>query len=127
MDRKSFYSQASIQLRDWYAKQQRNKYVNQNDNVSEYGRQLLKLIKIIPNWETYLTARQVQAVKSYVINLHASEVAKELAVEDSTAYEILFGRKNGRSLGALGKLKIAYKRLQETGYFKNLEKMNKTV
>lgn len=118
------YSQAAINLRDGYAKRSRAKHTSTSEKVSEKGRYLLKLIQVVPNWETYLTDVQLKSVKLYQTSLNVVEVAKVLKVDSSTTYTNLFGENNehNKTLGALGRLLKAYNMLKESGYYDTLKK-----
>lgn len=83
--------------------------------VSDQGLQLIKLTEVIPNWETYLTAKQLEATQIYIKCLNASEVDYQLNLSTGTAHQRLFG--SSTSKGAIGKLKVVAQRLEEQGYF----------
>ena len=51
-----------------------------NKGVSDSGLRLLRLIEIIPNWETYLTAKQLEAAEQYIKCMNACEVDYKLNV-----------------------------------------------
>lgn len=109
------YTKAAIQLRDGYQRQQRNKYTEQSNQLEKY-------MQIVPNYETYLTPRQRDAVASYKNHFRISDVANDLKIEESTAQELLFGRRSKKTTGALGKLMLAHQLLTENGYYERLEK-----
>jgi hypothetical protein len=86
-----------------------------NKGLTDSGLRLLKLIEIIPNWETYLTPKQLEATECYIKCLNASEVDYRLNFSSGTAQQRLFG--SSTSKGALGKLEEIVKRLEQQGYF----------
>jgi len=86
-----------------------------NKGVSDSGLRLLRLIEIIPNWETYLTAKQLEAAEEYIKCMNACEVDYKLNLNMGTTQQRLFG--NSTSKGALGRLEEIVKRLEKQGYF----------
>lgn len=89
--------------------------------VSDKGLRLLKLIEIIPNWETYLTPKQHEAAERYIKCLNACEVDYQLNLSVGTTQQRLFG--SSTSKGALGRLEEIVKRLEKQGYFDKQEKL----
>ena len=87
---------------------------------------LLFLINKIPNWETYLTDKQLEATKLYLSTFNATLVDIKLNLSTSTAYARIFGGSNSK--GALGKLEEAYSKLDKLGYFnkQNVKKKEST-
>lgn len=83
--------------------------------VSDSGLKLLRLIEIIPNWETYLTSKQLEAAEEYVKCMNCCEVDYKLNLNIGTAQQRLFG--NSTSKGALGRLEEVVRRLEKQGYF----------
>lgn len=83
--------------------------------VSDSGLRLLKLIEVIPNWETYLTSKQLEAAERYIKCLNACEVDYQLNLNIGTTQQRLFG--SSTSKGALGRLEEIVKRLENQGYF----------
>lgn len=86
-----------------------------NKGVSDSGLRLLRLIEIIPNWETYLTDKQLEAAEEYIKCLNACEVDYKLNLHIGTTQQRLFG--NSTSKGALGRLEEIVNRLEKQGYF----------
>lgn len=86
-----------------------------NKGMSDSGLRLLRLIEIIPNWETYLTDKQLEAAEEYIKCLNACEVDYKLNLNIGTAQQRLFG--NSTSKGALGKLEETVSKLEKQGYF----------
>ena len=112
----SKYGDAAVKSAENYA----NKVLIEiNKNVTDSGLRLLHLIEIIPNWETYLTPKQLEATKKYVKCLNSSEVDYELNLSTGVAYNRLFG--NSKNKGALGKLEDVYKILDNQGYFERIK------
>lgn len=91
-----------------------------NKNVTDHGLRFLKLIEVIPNWETYLTPKQLEVARKYVTCLSAQEVDYQMKLNVGITQQRLFG--GSGSKGALGKLEDAERKLRETGYFDRLEK-----
>ena len=89
------------------------------NDVSYNRTRLLYLIKKVPNWETYLTDKQLEATKLYLSTLDVSMVAIKLDLTNSTIQSRLFGKNDSK--GALGKLEEVYNKFVEFGYF-NKEK-----
>ena len=83
--------------------------------ISDSGIRLLRLIEIIPNWETYLTSKQLEAAEQYIKCVNCCEVDYKLNLNVGTAQQRLFG--NSTSKGALGKLEEIVQRLEKQGYF----------
>ena len=83
--------------------------------VPDSGLRFLKLTELVPNWETYLTTKQLEAAEKYIKCLNASEVDYQLNLCIGTAQQRLFG--NSTSKGAIGKLEEIIKRLENQGYF----------
>lgn len=86
-----------------------------NKGVSDSGLRLLRLIEIIPNWETYLTDKQLEAAEEYIKCLNACEVDYKLNLNIGTTQQRLFG--NSTSKGAIGRLEEIVSRLEKQGYF----------
>ena len=84
-------------------------------NVPDSGLRLLYLIEKIPNWETYLTDKQLEAAERYIKCLNACEVDYQLNLNVGTTQQRLFG--SSTSKGALGKLEEVVKRLEKQGFF----------
>ena len=92
-------------------------------NVPDSGLRLLHLIEKIPNWETYLTDKQLEAAERYIKCLNACEVDYQLNLNTGTAQQRLFG--SSTSKGALGKLEEVIKRLEKQGFFEKQQKIIK--
>ena len=114
------YGDAAIKSAESYAKKV---LIEVNKNVSDSGLRLLHLIEIIPNWETYLTIKQLEATKKYIKCLSSSQVDYELNLTTGVAHHRLFG--NSKSKGALGKLEDVYKILDAQGYFERIQTITK--
>lgn len=107
--RKQMYEQASIGIRDGYARKTRAKSNSSNGKISEKGITLMKLIDIIPNWETYLTEKQLEAVNEYKTAMSIVDVGNMLKIHASSADSRLFGDPDPKKeKGALGRLMEAY-------------------
>lgn len=84
-------------------------------DLPDNGLRLIKLIELIPNWETYLTDKQLEVANQYIKRLNASEVDFALNLNVGTTQQRLFG--GSKSQGALGKLESVVDKLQKQGYF----------
>lgn len=91
--------------------------------VSDSGLKLLQLIQMIPNWETYLTSKQLEVMKCYIKCLNASEVDYQLKLNSGTTQQRLFG--SSTSKGALGRLEEIVKIFENQGYFEKQKKVAK--
>ncbi len=112
----SKYGDAAVKSAENYT----NKILMQiNKNITDSGLRLLHLVEVIPNWETYLTPKQLEATKKYIKCLNSSEVDYELNLSTGVAYNRLFGNKKNK--GALGKLEEVYKILDNQGYFERVK------
>ena len=115
----SKYGDAAIKSAENYT---RKILIELNKNITDSGLRLLHLVEIIPNWETYLTPKQLDATKKYIKCLNSSEVDYELGLSSGVAYNRLFG--NSKSKGALGKLEEIYNLLSSQGYFNRIKTIN---
>lgn len=88
-----------------------------NKSLPDSGLKLLNLIEIIPNWETYLTDKQLESTKEYIKHLSASEVDYRLGLRIGTTQQRLFGTISSK--GALGRLEEIKDRLDKQGYFEH--------
>lgn len=86
-----------------------------NKSLPDSGLKLLNLIEVIPNWETYLTDKQLESTKEYIKQLSASEVDYKLGLRTGTTQQRLFGTITSK--GALGRLEEIKDRLDKQGYF----------
>lgn len=82
------------------------------------------LIGQIPNWELYLTDKQLECAKSYISNLDTYMVDDKLQLRQGTSYTRLFGSKTSK--GAIGKLEDVYIKLDNMGYFNKKENLKKS-
>lgn len=118
MERESRYKEASLRAQESMS----NKIKTQlNKNATDSGLRLLKLIQVIPNWETYLTLKQREVAEKYVKLLSAYEVDHQLKLSYGTTQQRLFGN-NKTSKGALGRLEEVARMLEQNGYFDKLRK-----
>ena len=88
-----------------------------NKSLPDSGLKLLNLVEIIPNWETYLTDKQLESTKEYIKHLSASEVDYRLGLRIGTTQQRLFGTISSK--GALGRLEEIKDRLDKQGYFEH--------
>lgn len=113
--RKMIYEQASISVRDKHARKVKVQALD--EKVSEKGLVLIKLINIIPLWETYLSEKQLEAVREYKHSMSITEVGHRLKIDPSSADCRLFGDP-GKSKGALGRLMEVYVTLKKNDVIK---------
>lgn len=76
----------------------------------------LYLIGKIPNWEVYLTSKQLECCKQYIYTLNTYTVDENLNLKRGTCKNRLFG--TSTSQGVIGKLEKVYEKLNNMGYFK---------
>jgi hypothetical protein len=94
------------------------------DNGSYNEQRFLFLVEKIPNWELYLTDKQLECAKLYISGMSVTMIEDKLNLGRSTAYSRLFGNsdKTGiKSKGAMGKLEEIYTKLEKMGHFKEKE------
>lgn len=116
------YGEASLKVREKFSSKIKTEL---NKNTSDSGMRLIKLINIIPNWETYLTEKQLESTKKYLMTLNAYEVDYQLRLNSGTTHQRLFGSK--KSKGALGRLEQVYKILEKQGYFEEQRKKQEEI
>lgn len=90
--------------------------------LPDTGLRLIYLIEIIPNWETYLTVKQLEVTECYIKCLSAYEVDHQLKLNFGIAQQRLFG--SSTSKGAIGRLEDVLKRLKEQGFYEKIKKNN---
>lgn len=112
------YDEATLRSSEKYT----SKILNDiQKGMPDSGLRLLKLIEIIPNWETYLTVKQLESAERYIKCLSATEVDYQLNLNIGTTQQRLFG--SSTSKGALGKLEETVKILEKQGYFEKQKKL----
>jgi DNA-binding phage protein len=111
------YGEAALKAREHFA----SKVTKQlNKNVTDYGLRFIKLIGLIPNWETYLTPKQREAAQRYIKCMNAYDVDYHLKLSSGTTHQRLFGSKTSK--GALGRLEEVYRMLENNGYYEEQKK-----
>ena len=82
---------------------------------------LLNLINTIPNWETYLTDKQLKVTQLYIGCRNATSVDIQVGLTTGVSYHTLFGcTKDGVHVGGvLKKLKFVKHRLNEINKVRN--------
>lgn len=118
MGREAKYKEASLKANESISTKIKTQL---NKSATDSGLRLLKLISIIPNWETYLTPKQREVAQKYVKCMSAYEVDHQLKLSYGTTQQRLFGN-NKTSKGALGRLEEVTKMLEDSGYFERLRK-----
>lgn len=118
----SRYGDASLKAREYLSSKVTNRL---NKNVTDYASRFIKLTKLIPNWETYLTAKQREAAKKYLKCFNAYDVDYQLRLTPGTTHQRLFG--STTSKGALGRLEATYKLLEQDGFFEEQKKKQEIV
>lgn len=116
------YKNASLKIREEMSAKLKS---NLNKNTTDSGLKFLKLIEVIPNWETYLTPKQLEAAKIYIRCLNTYEVDHQLKLTYGTTQQRLFGNKTSK--GALGRLIEVYKTLESNGYFEKQKKIKELL
>ena len=101
-ERKVIYSNSIVSINDKELRKFKE-YSNYKECKDESL--LLKLIKDIPLWETYLTPKQVEITKIYIGCRNASAVDIHLNLSDGQTWHTLFGKDKIESGGVLKKLK----------------------
>lgn len=123
MDRDLKYGDASLRVHE----RMQTKIKSQlNKSVTDSGLRFLKLIEAVPNWETYLTVKQLEVAKRYVTCMSAYEVDHQLKLSYGTTQQRLFGN-NKTSKGAIGRLEEVARRLENSGYYERQKKMHERV
>lgn len=115
------YGEASLKASESFTSQVKR---DLNKNLSDNSLRFLKLTELIPNWETYLTTKQLESAKKYISLLNAYEVDYQLKLTSGTTHQRLFGNKSSK--GALGRLEEIHSALQEKGYYEKVKKKSET-
>jgi hypothetical protein len=92
-----------------------------SDNSSYNEQRFLFLVGKIPNWELYLTDKQLECAKLFVSGMSVTMIEDKLNLCSSGASARLFGKsdKTGiKAKGALGRLEELYIKLEAMGQFK---------
>lgn len=111
------YGEAAIRAREHFAGRVTKQL---NKNATDSGLRFIKLIGLIPNWETYLTPKQREAATRYIKCMNAYDVDYHLKLSSGTTHQRLFGSKSSK--GALGRLEEVYKILDNQGYYEDQKK-----
>lgn len=115
------YGDASLKAREYFS----NKVKTQlNKNVTDYGKRFIKLTSEIPNWETYLTPKQLEVAIRYLKTMNAHEIDWQLKLTSGTTHQRLFGSKTSK--GAIGRLEEVYKMLENNGFYTEKQKLQET-
>lgn len=122
LDKDLKYGEASLRARENSVSKVKSEM---NKGATDNSLRLLKLIDIVPNWETYLTSKQLEVAKKFVTCMSAYEVDHQLNLSFGTAQQRLFG--NSSSKGAIGRLEDVAKKLTEAGYFEKLERKREAL
>lgn len=83
---------------------------------------LLNLIEKIPHWETHLTDKQLEVTREFIVRMNVNEVDHQLKLKSGTSQNRIFGN-NSTNKGAIGKLTDVASKLDNSGYFKKIEKI----
>lgn len=111
------YGEASLRASDSFTSQVKSEL---NRNLSDNSLKFLKYTELIPNWETYLTTKQLESAKKFITLLNSNEVDYQLNLNQGTTHQRLFGSKTSK--GALGRLEEVYEALEEKGYYEQIKK-----
>jgi len=115
------YGEASLRAREHFS----NKVKTQlNKGATDQGLRFIKLTSVIPNWETYLTAKQRECAVRYLKVMNAHDVDYQLKLNSGTTHQRLFGSKTSK--GAIGRLNDVYKMLEENGHFTEIKKQKES-
>ncbi|MNJ90621.1 hypothetical protein D3C87_82550 [compost metagenome] len=113
----SRYGEASLRSREYLSSKVKKEL---NKNITDYALRFVKLTSLIPNWETYLTSKQLESATRYLKCYNATDVDHQLKLTYGTTHQRLFG--GSSSKGALGRLEEIYQMLERGGFFKDKEK-----
>ena len=85
-----------------------------NDSYCKYEDELIKLFETIPNWQTYLTDKQLQISQLYINYKNTCAIDTHLKLANGVSYHTLFGSmKNEKQVGGvLKKLRNVVKVLE---------------
>lgn len=116
------FGEASLKAQENFTSQVKS---NLNKNLPDNALKFLKYTETIPNWETYLTTKQLESAKKYIALLNAHEVDYQLKLNPGVTQQRLFG--SSSSKGAMGRLEEVYKALEEKGYYEKIKKKQEAV
>lgn len=117
------YTQASINLRE----KDRNKMRMNNKGIGDHGIMFQKLTQVVPNWETYLTDKQLEVAKLYLQHMSCYAVDDILKVRPGITHDRLFRVTDEDYNCGLKRLQIAYKKLKDDGYYERLKKRQELI
>lgn len=85
------------------------------DYYCKHEDELIKLVETVPNWQSYLTDKQLKIVELYINFRNTSAVDTHLSLTNGVTYHTLFGsmKDNQKVGGVLKKLQNAQKMLQK--------------
>lgn len=111
------FGEASLKAQESFTSQVKSTL---NKNLPDNGLRFLKYTEAIPNWETYLTSKQLESAKKYIALLNTHEVDYQLHLNPGSTQQRLFG--SNSSKGAIGRLEEVYKALEDKGYYEKIKK-----
>lgn len=111
------FGEASLKAQESFTSQVKS---HLNRNLPDNALRFLKYTEVIPNWETYLTTKQLQSAKKYIALLNTHEVDYQLRLNPGSTQQRLFG--SSSSKGAIGRLEEVYKALEDKGYYEKMKK-----
>lgn len=88
-------------------------YVEQKQEINKF----IFLLGKIPNWEIYLTDKQLECAKIFITTLNVAKTDDILKLTPGSSYKRLFGCKTSK--GAIGSLQNVYTKLETSGYYKS--------
>lgn len=114
LDRASVYRNFAIDNRERNATSVRK---NNPKSSQPTTKKLLMLVQLVPNWETYLTEKQHEAVKLYMGFRDFAQCDEKLGLSKGGTYSRIFGDKYQSARGGVGRLEAAYTKLKDSGHF----------
>lgn len=115
-DRRSVYSNFAVDVREKNANTVRS---GLDKNFQTTIKKLMDLVQVVPNWETYLTDKQAEAVNLYMKNRDLNICDHKLGLTKGGTYTRIFGDKFNQHQGAIGRLQKAYMGLQSSGHYED--------
>lgn len=115
-DRRSVYSNFSVNVREKSANSVRS---GLDKNFQNTIKKLMDLVQNVPNWETYLTDKQAEAVKLYMANRDLNICDQKLGLTKGGTYTRIFGDRFNQHYGAIGRLQKVYMGLESNGHFED--------
>lgn len=106
--RKKYYQQSII---DAHKRSLMKARIEFNDSFCKDEEKLIELTEKLPNWQSYLTEKQLKILQLYISYRNTSAIDNQLKLTNGVSYHTLFGNnKNGKNVegGVLKKLSKVY-------------------